>query len=170
MKQELVANTTTFDNPATLMVNSFNFEFSNQIKVRSGRHGLPRKATKGSAGFDLKAELSEPITINSQETCLVPTGLSLEMQEGTCAFILPRSGLALRNGITVANAPGLIDSDYRGDVCVILRNEGTEPFVINDGDRIAQIMFTSFISPSFISVDELGHTVRSSGGFGSTGV
>jgi dUTP pyrophosphatase len=83
---------------------------------------------------------------------------------------MPRSGLAYKHGITIPNSPGLIDSDYRGEICVILRNEGIEPFVIEDGDRIAQLMLMSFINPSFISVDELGHTSRNAGGFGSTGI
>lgn len=170
MNQELIANTNTFDNSNTFIVNSFNYELVNQIKIRTGKHGIPNKATTGSAGFDLKAELTDSITLYPNETCLVPTGLRLEMPEGICALVLPRSGLALRHGITVANSPGLIDSDYRGDICVILRNGGTEAFTVHDGDRIAQMMFTNFTSPSFISVDELGHTERNSGGFGSTGV
>lgn len=170
MKQELIANTTTFNNVNNLKATSFNYELTNQIKIKTGKHGLPRKQTSGSAGYDLRADLIENIKINPGETFLVNVGISLEMPEGTCAMILPRSGLALKKGITVPNAPGLIDSDYRGDVCVILHNGGTEPFYVEDGDRIAQIIFTNFISPSFISVDELGYSDRSRGGFGSTGI
>jgi len=87
-----------------------------------------------------------------------------------CAFIMPRSGLAYRKGITIPNSPGLIDSDYRGDICVLLRNDGNEPFIIEDGDRIAQLMIMPFINPSFVVVDELSNTYRNTGGFGSTGL
>lgn len=170
MNQELVANTGTYDNPNIFNAVSYTYNLANQIKIVTGRHGLPKKATKGAAGFDLRADLLGKLIINPQESCLVNTSIRLEMPEGICALILPRSGLALKRGITVPNAPGLIDSDYRGDICVILRNEGTEPFIVEDGDRIAQILFTTYMVPSFISVDELSHTPRELSGFGSTGI
>jgi len=170
MNNELIANTFTAANPNSMIAESYMYDMPNLVKIRAGKHGIPRKATKGSAGFDLKADLIENIIINPNETCIVSTGTSIELPSGMCAFILPRSGLALKKGITVPNSPGLIDSDYRGDICVILRNEGTEPFTIEDGDRIAQLMIVSFITPSFVSVDELGHSDRGRGGFGSTGI
>ena len=170
LKTEMIANSFTAANPTSITVERYTYNLPNQVKIRTGKHGTPKKATEGSAGFDLKADLIERITINPGETCLVSTGTSMELPIGMCAFILPRSGLALKKGITIPNSPGLIDSDYRGDICVILRNEGTEPFVVEDGDRIAQLMIVSFIAPSFITVDELNRTNRNRGGFGSTGM
>lgn len=170
-KFEFITDSTTFDRPKAYKANTYKFDYPNIIGIKSGKHGIPKKATKGSAGFDLRADLLvDNITINPGESCLVNTGTSLELPEGTCAMVLPRSGLALKKSITIPNSPGLIDSDYRGDICVILRNEGTEPFVVEDGDRIAQLIIVSFISPSWISVDELSQTSRNTGGFGSTGV
>lgn len=170
MKNEYTAYSMTVDNPNTLVASSNHYDFPNLVKIKAGKHGIPKKASKGSAGYDLRADIINNITINPGESVLVSTGTSMELNEGVCAFILPRSGLAYRNGITVPNSPGLIDSDFRGDICVILRNESNEPFTIQDGDRIAQLMIVSFITPSFISVDELGHSTRGSGGFGSTGI
>jgi len=169
-KNEFLTNTMTVSNPSTIVTNSYSYDFPNLIKIRASKHGVPKKASKGSAGFDLRADIINNITINPGETSLVSTGTSLELPDGVCAFVMPRSGLALKRGITVPNSPGLIDSDYRGDICVILRNEGTEPFTIEDGDRIAQLLIVSFITPSFISVDELGHSSRGVNGFGSTGL
>lgn len=170
MKNEYKMDSMTVANPNSLVVESFKYDFPNLVKIRASKHGIPKKATKGSAGFDLRADLINNITINPGETALISTGMSIELSEEVCAFIMPRSGLAYKHGITIPNSPGLIDSDYRGEICVILKNEGNEPFVIEDGDRIAQLMLMSFINPSFISVDELGHTSRSAGGFGSTGI
>jgi dUTP pyrophosphatase len=170
MKTELNATTMTIANPNTLIASSEHYDFPNLVKIKSGKHGIPKRATKDSAGYDLRADIINNITINPGETALVSTGTSLELFEGTCAFVLPRSGLAYKKGITIPNSPGLIDSDYRGEICVILRNESNEPFTIEDGDRIAQLMIVSFITPSFISVDELGYSSRGRNGFGSTGL
>jgi dUTP pyrophosphatase len=170
MKNEYKVDTMTVANPVNLVANSFQYDFPNMVKIRTGKHGVPKKATKGSAGFDLRADLINPIVVNPNETVLVSTGLSIELAEEVCAFIMPRSGLAYRKGITIPNSPGLIDSDYRGDICVLLRNDGNEPFIIEDGDRIAQLMIMPFINPSFVVVDELSNTYRNTGGFGSTGL
>lgn len=170
MKTELNATTMTIANPNTMVASSDHFDFPNIVKIKAGKHGIPQKATKGSAGYDLRADIINNITINPGETALVSTGTSVELFEGVCAFILPRSGLAYKKGITIPNSPGLIDSDYRGEICVILRNESNEPFTVEDGDRIAQMMIVPFIAPSFISVDELSWSSRGRGGFGSTGL
>ena len=133
----------------------------------------PTYATGNSAGFDLSASLSEPITINPMERKLVPTGLYIELEPGYEAQVRPRSGLALKKGITVLNTPGTVDSDYRGEVGVILINLSNEPFVVNNGDRIAQMVIAKYEYPTFVyaqNLDELTDTVRGAGGFGHTGV
>ena len=133
----------------------------------------PTYATVNSAGFDLSASLSEPITINPMERKLVPTGLYIELEPGYEAQVRPRSGLALKKGITVLNTPGTVDSDYRGEVGVILINLSNEPFVVNNGDRIAQMVIAKYEYPTFVyaqNLDELTDTVRGAGGFGHTGV
>lgn len=165
----LIANTFNAANPTSLKVDTFKYTPENTLKIKTGKHGYPKIATGGSAGFDLRADLLNNITILPQETCLVATGCSIELPPNLCALVLPRSGLAYKHSITVANTPGLIDPDYRGEICVLLRNEGNEKFTVEDGDRIAQLLFVPFVIPSFISVDELSQTTRNIGGFGSTG-
>ncbi|KAB4414487.1 dUTP diphosphatase, partial [Bacteroides thetaiotaomicron] len=114
-----------------------------KVKVYStSKHPLPQYATKQSAGLDLRANIDAPITINPRERVLVPTGLHIQLPEGFEARIQPRSGLALKKGITCLNSPGCVDADYRGDVGVILINHGTEPFTVNDGERIAQMIIS----------------------------
>jgi dUTP pyrophosphatase len=168
MENTYNTNTHHFDNIVSQTTLSFKFVDPNSVFVKTGKHGIPKKATKGSAGYDLRADLDQPTIINPQETFLVNTGLSMAMPESISAFILPRSGLALKHGITIPNAPGLIDSDYRGDICVILKNDGDQPFRINDGDRIAQLVFVDLLSPPLVFSPELSNTDRGSGGFGST--
>jgi dUTP pyrophosphatase len=165
---ELVTNNHHFTNHQTISVESLRYTDPNTIFVKTGKHGLPRQATSGSAGYDLRADLIEPITIRPQETFLVNTGLRVQMPSHISALILPRSGLALKHGISVPNAPGLIDSDYRGDICVILKNDGVQPFRINDGDRIAQMVFLNLMSPPLVFSNSLTETLRGEGGFGST--
>ena len=128
------------------------------------------KATKGSAGFDLLASINDPLEINSGKSLLVPCGFSLQMPNNFEAQVRPRSGLALKNSITVLNTPGTIDSDYRGEICVILINHGQISFKISRGMRIAQIIFKENPEVNLVEVDELNDTKRGSGGFGSTGV
>ena len=128
----------------------------------------PEYQSRGSAGADLCAHLSEPVVIESGKSALIPTGISLEIPEGYEAQIRPRSGLALKHGITLLNTPGTIDSDSRGEIKVIMSNFGPEPFTITGGMRIAQMVFAKVYRGHFIH-DTLGKTERGSGGFGHTG-
>ncbi|MBQ2200120.1 MAG: dUTP diphosphatase, partial [Bacteroidaceae bacterium] len=112
-----------------------------QVKIiNRSKHELPKYETKQSAGLDLRANLDAPITLKPMERCLVPTGLFMALPKGYEAQVRPRSGLAIKKGVTVLNSPGTIDADYRGEVCVVLINLSSEPFVINDGERIAQMI------------------------------
>ncbi len=130
---------------------------------------IPQYKTKGAAGCDVCAFLSEALTLKPMERFAVPTGLFFEIPEGYEIQVRPRSGLAIKNGITCLNTPGTIDSDYRGEVKVILVNLGSEDFVINNGDRIAQLVVSPVTIGNFINVEKLDETERGSGGFGSTG-
>jgi len=137
--------------------------------INKSRHPLPTYATVASAGVDLRANLDEPIVLKSLERIAVPTGLYMELPVGFEAQIRPRSGLALKNGLTVLNSPGTIDADYRGELKVILVNLSTEVFTINDGERIAQMVISKHEQAEWISVEELVETERGQGGFGHTG-
>lgn len=128
------------------------------------------KATEGSAGFDLLASINDPLEIGAGKSLLVPCGFSLQLPNHFEAQVRPRSGLALKKSITVLNTPGTIDSDYRGEICVILINHGQTSFKITRGMRIAQIIFKENPEVNLVEVDELDNTQRGSGGFGSTGV
>ncbi len=130
---------------------------------------LPSRATPGAAGFDLHAAVEGELTIAPNERVLVPTGLALAVPEGHEAQVRPRSGLALRHGILLPNAPGTIDSDYRGEIQVIVLNTGTEPFTIRRGDRIAQLVIAPVTHAEWREVEDLDETVRGAGGFGHTG-
>ena len=131
---------------------------------------LPGYATTGSAGMDLRACIESPIVLNPLERRLIPTGLSMALLEGCEGQIRPRSGLAIKYGVTVINSPGTLDKDFTGEICVILVNLSNEPFVINNGDRIAQMVIAKYERCEFEEVDELPSTERGSGGFGSTGL
>lgn len=131
---------------------------------------IPQYKTSGAAGADLCALLENPLTIASGKTAIVPTGLFFEIPEGYEIQIRPRSGLAAKNGVTVLNTPGTIDSDYRGEIKIILINLGDEDFVINSGDRIAQMIVAPVTQADFSIVENLSETERGTGGFGSTGV
>ena len=131
---------------------------------------LPQYATEGAAGMDIRASLSAPLTLEPGARALVPTGLSVELPEGFEMQLRPRSGLALKHGITLLNSPGTIDADYRGEIGVIMANMGSEPFVINDGDRICQAVVARYSRVEWVQVDILGHTDRGDGGFGHSGV
>ena len=130
---------------------------------------IPEYKTNGSSGLDLVAFLEKDLIVKSNETALVPTGLSIAVDENLEIQIRPRSGLAVKKNITVLNTPGTIDSDYRGEIKVILINLGNEDFVIKNGDRIAQMVISPVIKTEFEIVDELPNTLRGLGGFGSTG-
>lgn len=125
--------------------------------------------TSHSAGMDLYAELAEDLVLRPGARALVPTGIAIELPDGYEAQIRPRSGLALKHGISLVNSPGTIDTDYRGEIGVIVINHGADPFVIRSGERIAQMVFAPFARASLIEVAELGETARGAGGFGHTG-
>ncbi|GAB4249868.1 MAG: dUTP diphosphatase [Vicingaceae bacterium] len=137
--------------------------------INKSKHPLPEYATALSAGVDLRANLDEPITLKPLERALVKTGLFIALPPKYEAQIRPRSGLAFKHGITVLNAPGTIDADYRGEIGVILVNLSNEDFVINDGERIAQMVIAKYKRAKWIEVETLTETERGEGGFGSTG-
>jgi len=143
------------------------------VRVRRLPHAaglpLPQPASPGSAGLDLRAALEGEVVLAPGARILVPTGLVLEIPPGWEGQVRPRSGLALRHGITLPNAPGTIDSDYRGELQVILANAGSEPFTVRRGDRIAQLVVAPVSQVEWIESDELAASARESGGFGSTG-
>lgn len=142
-----------------------------KIKIRNrSRHEMPAYATPLSAGLDLRANIDEPLTLQPLQRALVPTGLSMALPAGYEAQVRPRSGLALKHGITVLNTPGTIDADYRGEVGIILINLSAEPFTIHDGDRIAQMVVARCEQAECIGVESLDDTKRGSGGFGHSGV
>lgn len=141
-----------------------------KIKViNKSTNALPSYETIASAGMDLRAHLEQSITLKPMERKLIPTGLSIELPAGYEAQVRPRSGLALKNGITLLNAPGTIDADYRGEIGVILANLSTEDFTIQPGDRIAQMVIAKYEQIQWEQVDDLSVTERGAGGFGSTG-
>ena len=145
---------------------------SSYLKIRvinQSRHPLPDYATAGSSGLDLRANLESPVVLNSQERKLIPTGLFLEIPEGFEAQVRPRSGLAIKQGLTCLNSPGTIDADYRGEIKIILINLSSDPQQVNDGDRIAQLVFQKVEKVNLISVSELTSSERAEGGFGHTG-
>ena len=138
--------------------------------VNKGHQQLPAYATPQSAGMDLRANIDEPITLRPLERRLIPTGLHIALPEGYEAQVRPRSGLALKHGLTVLNTPGTIDADYRGEIGVVLVNLSQEDFVINDGERIAQMVIAKHEQPVLVEVDTLDETERGAGGFGHSGV
>jgi dUTP pyrophosphatase len=132
-------------------------------------HPLPAYETLLSAGMDLRAFISEPIVLKPLQRVLIPTGLSMELTEGLEAQIRPRSGLAFKNGITVLNSPGTIDADYRGEIKVLLVNLSDTDFMVNDGDRIAQMVISNYVKIKWTTTESLSETKRGAGGFGHTG-
>ncbi|AQX04820.1 dUTP diphosphatase [Elizabethkingia meningoseptica] len=142
-----------------------------KIKViNKSRHELPKYQTEQSAGMDLYANIESPVTLQSLERKIIPTGLFIELPAGYEAQVRPRSGLAIKNGITCLNSPGTIDADYRGEVGVILANLSKDEFTINDGDRIAQLVIARHETAEWIAVETLEESERGAGGFGSSGV
>ncbi len=137
--------------------------------VNKSAHALPGYATDLSAGMDLRANIQENITLKPLERKLIPTGLFIELPKGYEAQIRPRSGLALKKGITVLNSPGTIDADYRGEICVILINLSNEDFIIENGERICQMVIAAHSQVEWVEVEELNETARGAGGFGHTG-
>ncbi|MGL5016280.1 MAG: dUTP diphosphatase [Bacteroidales bacterium] len=137
--------------------------------INRSKHTLPSYATESSAGLDIRANLDAPVVIKPLERVLIPTGLFLEIPVGYEVQIRPRSGLAFKHGITVLNSPGTIDADYRGEVGILLVNLSSEEFVIQDGERVAQMVVASYEKVDLISVEVLSTTDRGAGGFGHTG-
>jgi len=140
------------------------------IKKLSKTAIVPKYETQGASGVDISANINEDLTLATNESILVPTGIAVSIPQGFEIQIRPRSGLAAKKGISVLNTPGTIDADYRGEIKVILINHGNEPFIIRNGDRIAQMVVCPIVQAKFEQVDELSDTERGSGGFGSTGV
>ncbi len=138
--------------------------------VNTGCQPLPAYATSQSAGMDLRANIESPITLRPMERCLVPTGLRIELPQGYEAQVRPRSGLALKHGITVLNTPGTIDSDYRGELKVLLVNLSNQDFVVNAGERVAQMVIARHETVAWEEVEVLDETERGEGGYGHTGV
>lgn len=138
--------------------------------VNKSRHALPEYATEQSAGMDLRANIDAPVTLEPLQRALIPTGLFMALPKGYEAQVRPRSGLAIKHGIGVLNAPGTIDADYRGEIKVILVNLSAEPFTINDGDRIAQMVIARHETITWQPAMELSETERGAGGFGHSGV
>lgn len=144
-----------------------------EIEVKIVNHSnnpLPEYSTKDSAGMDVRAMLDEPVTLRPLERALIPTGLHIQLPEGYECQIRPRSGLALKKGITVLNTPGTIDADYRGEIKIILINLSNEPFTIENGERICQMVIKEYVKATLTQVDDLDDTERGAGGFGHTGV
>ncbi len=137
--------------------------------VNKSKHELPEYSTGNSAGLDLRANIDKPVKLKPLERYLIPTGLFIELPPGYEAQIRPRSGLAIKNGISVLNTPGTIDSDYRGEICVILINLSNETFIVNDGERICQMIINKHEKIQWEQVDDLNNTERGKGGFGHTG-
>lgn len=141
-----------------------------RINVKyTGKHELPQFETAQSAGMDLRANIDTPVVLQPGDRALIPTGIRMALPEGFEAQIRPRSGLAYKYGVTVLNSPGTIDADYRGDVGVLLINHGKEPFTVEDGMRIAQMVIAKYSQFEWNPVDDLDSTERGAGGFGSTG-
>lgn len=141
-----------------------------EVKViNKSNNSLPEYSTAQSAGMDLRAFITKPVVLGALDRALIPTGLYIEMPEGYEAQVRPRSGLAIKYGVTVLNSPGTIDADYRGEICVELINLSNTPFTIEPGERIAQLVFNKYEQAKFIEVEELSETERGEGGFGHTG-
>ena len=138
--------------------------------INTSHHPMPAYATEHSAGMDVRANLDTPITLQPLQRALIPTGLRIELPAGFECQLRPRSGLALKHGISLVNTPGTIDSDYRGEIGVIMINLSDTAFIVNDGERICQMVITRHAQAEWIAVEQLGETERGAGGFGHTGV
>ena len=165
----LSSRTEAINDRITMSTLKLNNEIVLDVKNDSS-NPMPKYSTSGSAGMDLRADLDAPVVIAPLSRELIPTGLHIQLPEGFEAQIRPRSGLALRDGITVLNTPGTIDSDFLGNISVILINLGTEPFIVNHGDRIAQMVVASYTKITINPKSVLKETERGEGGFGHTGV
>lgn len=137
--------------------------------INKSRHPLPKYQSEHAAGFDLTANIDQPITLNPLERKIVPTGIFIALPPGYEAQVRPRSGLAIKHGMTLVNAPGTIDADYRGEYCAAMINLSDQPYTIQDGERIAQVIIAKHETVEWEEVSELGQTTRGGGGFGHTG-
>lgn len=137
--------------------------------INNSGHSLPAYSTESSAGMDVRACLKEPVVLQPLQRALIPTGLRIQLPQGYECQIRPRSGLALKHGISLVNTPGTIDADYRGEIGVIMINLSNEPFTVNDGERICQMVVTRYSHTTWIPVEQLDDTERGDGGFGHTG-
>jgi dUTP pyrophosphatase len=140
------------------------------MRLRGGRWDLPTPATAYSAGVDLRADIDEPLKLDPGQTVAIPTGLAIALPEGWEAQVRPRSGLALKHSLGLLNSPGTIDSDYRGEIKVLLTNFGKGPYILNPGERVAQMVITKVYRPRWEAVEELPNSDRGSGGFGHSGL
>lgn len=138
--------------------------------INKSKHPLPEYGTIHAAGMDVRANLQSPVILRSMQRALIPTGLFIELPEGYEAQIRPRSGLAIKKGVTVLNTPGTIDADYRGEICVILVNLSDSDFTVEDGERICQMVVKSYVKIEWEEADVLDESVRGAGGFGHTGI
>ncbi|MCM1070994.1 MAG: dUTP diphosphatase [[Clostridium] fimetarium] len=138
--------------------------------INKSHHPMPAYATPGSAGMDVRAFLKEPVTLGPLERALIPTGLYMQLPQGYECQIRPRSGLAIKHGISLVNTPGTVDCDYRGEIGVILINLSNEPFVVNDGERVCQMVISSYERVEWEAVDRIDTTERGDGAFGHSGV
>jgi dUTP diphosphatase len=138
--------------------------------VNKSHHPLPAYATEGSAGMDVRAFLTDPVTLLPGERALIPTGLYIALPQGYECQIRPRSGLAIKHGISLVNSPGTVDSDYRGEIGVIVINHSDKPFTVNDGERICQMVIAPYTRVGWTQVESLDETERGAGGFGHSGV
>lgn len=138
--------------------------------INKSNNEIPTYATKGSAGIDLRAYIEKSITLNHMEYKMIPTGIYIELPSDTFGMITPRSGLAAKYGISIVNSPGIIDESYRGELKIIMMNQGKEPFEIFNGDRIAQMLLMKYENIEFEIAEELSETERGTGGFNSTGI
>lgn len=158
------------DDLKLFMVSIVYKEYTMRLKIINKSHNaLPHYATAYSAGMDLRANLKEPVTLGPLERALIPTGLYIQLPAGYEAQIRPRSGLAVKHGISVLNSPGTIDADYRGEICVVLVNLSNSEFVINDGERICQMVVAKHATVEWEETNELEESDRGTGGFGHTG-
>lgn len=139
------------------------------VRLRGGRWDLPTPATAFSAGVDLRADTDDPMRLEPGQTAAIPTGIAIALPEGWEAQVRPRSGLALKHSLGMLNSPGTIDSDYRGEIKILLTNFGKEPYTLNPGERIAQLLVAKVYRPAWVEVEELPETDRGSGGFGHSG-
>lgn len=156
MENRIISNTVAINNA--------------NVKIVAEKEFIPQYATETSAGADLKAHVEYSICVSPGARVVVPTGIKIQLPPMLCALVTPRSGLAVKKGITITNSPGLIDSDYRGEIGVVIQNTGDSPFIIDPGDRIAQLLIVPWFHASWDEVSELGDTDRGEGGFGHTGV